>query len=98
MLSAIEVIFGAKGEVAPGERIVTPEPDEAIPYEEMVRRMVKTRKGWCLTTILFRFDFNGAAAGRGGIGGAELSPLYFTAVTLDVDPLGWTDEGGVEAP
>jgi hypothetical protein len=45
VLSAIEVTFGAKGEVAPGERIVTPEPEEAIPYEEMVRRVFKMGEG-----------------------------------------------------
>lgn len=79
-MSAIEVSFGANGEVAPGERIVTPEPEEPSP------------------TVLFLFDFSGVTEGRGGRGGAVLSPLDLVAVTFDVEPLGWTDEGGVEAP
>lgn len=47
---------------------------------------------------LFRFEVNGTTAGRGGMGGAGLSPFAFIAVTLEVDMSGLTDEGGVEAP
>lgn len=51
-----------------------------------------------LTTVLFLFDFSGVTEGRGGRGGAVLSPLDLAAVTFDVEPFCWTDDGGVEAP
>lgn len=51
-----------------------------------------------LTTVLFLFDFSGVTEGRGGRGGAVLSPLDLAAVTFDVEPFCWADDGGVEAP
>jgi hypothetical protein len=51
-----------------------------------------------LTIILFLFDFNGVAVGRGGRRGAVLSPLDFVVVTFETGPSGWTEKGGVEGP
>lgn len=98
VLSAIEVIFGANGEVAPGERIVTLEPEEASPWKKSCQRFSRTWEGSCLTITLFLLDFNGATAGRGGMGGVVVSPLGFVVVTFEAGPSGRTEEGGVEAP
>jgi hypothetical protein len=92
------VSFGANGEVAAGERIVKLDPEEASPYKRIRQSASGRRGGSCLTMILFLFDFSGAAAGRGGRGGAVLSPLDFVVVTFEGGPSGWTEEPGVEAP
>jgi hypothetical protein len=47
---------------------------------------------------LFLFDCEGTTTGRGGTGGAVISPLDFMVVMFDDDPSGLTEEGGVEPP
>jgi hypothetical protein len=78
--------------------MATLERQEASPYGEVCQIMRWTSEGSSLTITLFLFDFSGATAGRGGMGGASTSALDFSVEIFEVDSPGFTDKGGVDAP